>query len=157
LPALDFAKIVLDIPDNVAIGNHYEGMQYNRRQDYWWDENFANETDELNGRSQVILAEAGYRMDSGDPSAMRLVGTLGQVGYNTYDRKNGFAQAECEMTWRLYGANVAEPHFTKVTNGAGRVGLNKPGALRGAYELALRHLLADPKFAAAVAELAGPS
>jgi hypothetical protein len=153
LPALDFDRIILDIPDKVAIGYHYEGIQYSRRQAYWWDENFAHETDELNGKTRTILAEAGYRTSAGDPGAMRLVGTLGRVGYNTYDNKVGFAQAECEMTWQLYGAGADQPHFSTVTNGAGRVGPNEPGALREAYEVALRQLLADPEFAAAVAGL----
>ncbi len=53
------------------------------------------------------------------------------------------------MTWKLYRSGVEKPLFTAVTNGAGRVEANEMGAIRAAYGLALRRLLANPDFVAA--------
>jgi len=151
LPTIGFAGLTLDISQAVAIGYHYKGMQYTKMYDYWWDENFAKRTVELDLESRTLLEEAGYRVSNDDPAGLRLEGILGRLGYNSYERKTSFEQAECEMTWHLYRAGATEPFFTAVTSGAGRVGFKEMGALLKAYELALRRLLTDPEFMSAAA------
>ncbi len=155
LPAINFVNLVVDIPGGRIIGYRYEGIQYTRTYDYQWDRHFADETETLNDRAREILNEGGYRVDGDDSGALRMVATMGQLGFNSYVNKASFDQAECEMTWELFRDGETEPYFTSQTNGAGRVDLNKPGAIAAAFELALRTLLAEPDFVAAVGGATG--
>jgi hypothetical protein len=150
LPVLTFAEIILDVPHQVPIGYVYEGTEYIRRDAIQWSEHFGSESAALKGVCVTILTEAGYRVSNDDPRALRLVGTMGRVSYNSYDVKIPFDQAECRMTWQLFRPGEKTPMFTTVTDGAGRTEGNRMGTFRAAFELALRRLLANPEFVAAV-------
>ncbi|MDX2473541.1 MAG: hypothetical protein QNL91_07490 [Candidatus Krumholzibacteria bacterium] len=152
IPALTFAELILDIPHQVPIGYRYEGLEYIRGDEIRWSEHFGAQTDVLNQDSRTVLTEAGYRVSEDDPRALRLVGTMSRVSFNSYAAKVSFDQAECQMTWQLYRDGAEAPYFTTVTHGAGRVDAKKMGAIRAAFELALRRLLANPDFVAAVSE-----
>ena len=150
LPAIVFANVKLDIPDHVAIGYHHVGAEYTRDSEYRWGPHFKEETDKLNGSGQALLAEAGYRVVAADPAALRLVGTLGRFSYNSYAHKASFEQAECEVIWELHRPGEAKPCFAARTSGAGRIEAGQIGGIMAAFELALRRLLADEQFVAAV-------
>ena len=152
LPALTFAELILDIPHQVPMGYRYEGLEYIRGDEIRWSEHFGAQTDVLNQDSRTVLTEAGYRVSEDDPDALRLVGTMSRVSFNSYTAKISFDQAECQMTWQLYRDGAEAPYFTTVTHGAGRVDANKMGAIRAAFELSLRRLLANPDFVVAVSE-----
>ncbi len=155
VPAVTFSDVVTDMPGGRIIGYHYEGMEYIRAQDYRWGKHFTNQTLALNSLGQDILGEAGYRHQTGEPGALRMVGTMAQFKYNTYARKTSFDQAECEMNWELFKAGQSQPVFSLVTTGSGRVAAGETGALAAAFELALRQLVASPEFAAAVKDACG--
>ncbi len=144
LPQLAFDNIVVDIPDQRAIGYHYTGLEYTRGHDYRWGSSFVHETDELNYASRELLLEAGYRVAQDGDGPLRLVGTMGNVFYNSYERKVSFDQAECVISWALFKDGLPEPIFRTETKGSGRVELGKTGAFKAAYEAALRRLLANP-------------
>jgi len=152
LPVMTFVKIVVDIPADRPIGYHYEGMERTRQHDYRWDQHFEDETDELNRESRAILRQAGYRVSTDDAGALRLVGTMGKFSFNSYAYKTSYDQAECEMKWELFRAGEVKPSFITRTVGAGRVESGKPGAVSSAYKLALRGLLAEEDFVAAVGQ-----
>ncbi len=146
LPTISFGKIFTDVPGGRVIGYYYEGLEYTRGFKYKWDETFENETRELNFQAQDLLADAGYRVNDGSLGDLRLEGTIRKLSYNTYTYKVSFDQAECEVRWELFRAGETDPYFTSMTNGAGRIADSKPGALRAAFELAMRRLLADEEF-----------
>jgi len=150
LPAIDFVNLITDIPGDRIIGYHYEGPQYTRMHDYRWDENYINETKILNDYADGILEEAGYRAGVDDPASLTMVGTIQHLRYNSYDRKISFDQAECTVKWELFAPGETMAIHTQLTEGAARVEPQAAGAIRAAFDLAMRSLLADPKFVAAV-------
>jgi hypothetical protein len=155
-PALNFVELMTDVPGGRILGWHYEGEDYRRAHDYRWDDNFANVTDALNAPSRDILREAGFRVGRGDQDVVRLTGTMKKVTYNSYARKIRFNQGEVEMLWALYRSGEEGAYRTMTTMGAARAEDIQAGALAQAYQVALRNLLADPDFAAAVAAGAAP-
>ncbi len=151
LPSISFDELFTDVPGGRVIGYHYEGLQYTRTHQNTWDENFENQTKEFNILAQEILGDAGYLVKEDDLGELRLLGTVRKLSYNIYTYKGSFDQAECEMKWELFRAGDEKPYFTRLTNGAGRVDNDKPGALRIAFERALHRLMAQEEFVAAVA------
>ncbi len=152
LPPVSFDKVVLDIPIHRPIGYHFEGMEYTRQNEYWWGPGVEDETSILHEQCQDIFQKAGYRVPAtGDPDSIRLVGTMRKFSFNSYAYKSSFQQADLEMRWALFRTGEKKPFFTKDTNGSGRVGMDEPGAIIAAYELALHLLLADEAMVAAVA------
>jgi hypothetical protein len=156
LPPLFFANVKLDIADHVAIGYHHVGAESTRGSEYRWGPHFKDETDKLNGSGQALLAQAGYRVVTDDPAALRLVGTLGRFSYNSYAHKASFEQAECEVAWELYRPDETKPYYVARTAGAGRVEAGQIGGIMAAFELALRRLLADADFVAGVRGASDP-
>jgi hypothetical protein len=150
LPTLSFDKLFTDIPGGRTIGYQYEGLQYTRVHQNKWDENFENETKDLNALAQNILGQAGYNVEGSGLGQLRLEGTIRKLTYNTFTYKASFDQAECELKWELFRAGEDSPYFTRLTNGEGRVEGNKPGAIMAAFELALRRLLTEQEFVDAV-------
>jgi len=151
LPSISFDELFTDVPGGRVIGYHYEGLQYTRTYQNVWDENFENETKEFNFLAQDILGDAGYWVKQDGLGELRLQGTVRKLSYNIYTYKGSFDQAECEMKWELFLAGEEKPFFTRLTDGAGRVDDNKPGALRIAFERALHRLMAQEEFVEAVA------
>jgi hypothetical protein len=149
LPPIAFANLKLDIPDHVALGYHHVGAESTRESEYRWGPSFEDETDKLNGLGQALLNEAGYRV-AVDAPPLRLTGTLGKLRYNSWAHKANFEQAECEVAWELHRAGEDRPYYTTRTTGAGRVAAGEMGAIIAAFDLALRRLLADEDFVAAV-------
>jgi hypothetical protein len=150
LPTLSFTKLIADVPGGRITGYHYEGLEYTRSYAHKWDENFSNQTNDLNFAAQVVLEDAGYRVKAGGLGELLMEGTIRKMSYNSYSYKVSFDQAECEMKWDVFRAGEDEPFFTTLTNGAGRVDSNQSGAIKAAFELALRRLLADEAFVEAV-------
>ena len=150
LPAINFVNLVTDIPGDRIIGYHYEGPQYTRMHDYRWDENYSNETKVLNDYAHNILTEAGYRDGVNDAKALTMVGTIENLTFNSYDRKVSFDQAECTVRWELFLPGESVAYHTQWTEGAARVDPRVAGPIRQAFELALRKLLSDSQFVAAV-------
>lgn len=156
LPVISFEKIVVDLPPQRGVGYHYVGPEYTRQQEYRWDQHFEDETVLLNDRSRNLLSEAGYRVASAGQGKWHLVGSVGPLSYNSYERKTRvFDQAECTVTWQLYRQDADKPDFVSKTKGMGRVADHKPGAIAAAYEVALRNLLGSPDFVATVGGRAG--
>ncbi len=150
LPTISFTKLYADIPGGRITGYHYEGLEYTRGYAHKWDENFINESDDFDYLAQEILGDAGYRAVDRNGGQLRLDATIRKLSYNSYSYKVDFDQAECELDWRLFRAGEKEPYFTFSTNGVGRVDGNKSGAIRRAFELGLRRLIAQEEFVAAV-------
>lgn len=155
LPSVTFINLVSDMPGGRIIGYHYEGMEYVRQHEYAWDQHFVNQTHVLNDRAQDVLGEAGYRTVADESGALQLNGTMARISFNSYARKISFDQAECEMNWTLTRAGENVPLFTMLTLGSGRVDAGQTGAIGMAFELALRRLLVEPDFVAAVKGLSG--
>lgn len=151
LPPVSFAKVVLDIPIHRPIGYHFEGMEYIRQNEYWWGPGVEDETNILHEQCQDIFLKAGYRVAAvGDPGSITLVGTMRKLTFNSYAYKSSFQQADLEMRWAFFQTGEKKPFFTRDTSGSGRVGMDQPGAIIAAYELALHLLLADEATVAAV-------
>jgi len=150
MSAINFDKVLVDIPDHRLIGYHHEGMEYVREYQYWWGPEFSSETDLLNGNGRAILREAGYRMAGEEPGVLRLVGTMRKFNLNTYAYGQHFQQAECEMRWEMYRTGEKRPFWTSSTDGVGRIDGDGQGVIAAAFELALRELMADEEFVAAV-------
>lgn len=150
LPSLTFADVIVDVQGGRVLGYQYQGMEYSRTNEYVWDEGFEDQTTELNSLANAIIREAGYRASDEGPDSMILVGTLGNLSFNTYIYKESFDQAECEVDWVLYRTDEKAPLYKTQTQGAGRVEAYAVGGIRAAFEVALRRLLAQPEFVAAM-------
>ncbi len=150
LPSISFTKLFADIPGGRITGYHYDGLEYTRGYAHKWDENFINESDDFGYLAQEILGDAGYRAQDPSGGQLHLDATIRKLSYNSYSYKVDFDQAECELDWRLYRATEEEPFFTFVTNGEGRVDGGQSGAIRVAFELGLRRLMAAEDFVTAV-------
>jgi hypothetical protein len=151
LPPVNFVAMEADVPGGRILGWHYEGEDYRRAHDYRWDANFANVTGELNAPSRDVLREAGFRVGRGGEDVVRMIGTITRLSYNSYARKLRFNQGEVAVRWSLFRPGEDRPYHTATTAGAARAEDIQAGAIVGACEVALRNLLADPGFAAAVA------
>jgi hypothetical protein len=150
-PPLDFVELKTDVPGGRILGWHYEGEDYRRAHDYRWDQSFENVTETLNPPSRELLREAGFRVARGDADVVRMAGIMKMVSYNSYARKMRFNQGEVTMEWALYRPGEDLPYHTAQTTGAARAEDIQAGAVANAYLVALRNLLAEPEFAAAVA------
>jgi len=150
LPTISFTRIYADIPGGRITGYHYEGMEYTRGYAHKWDDNFNNESSGFNYLAMELLSDAGYRTQAAGHGKLRLEGTIRKLTYNSYAHKIEFDQAECDLRWDLFIAGEEEPFFTTETQGAGRVDSNKSGAIKAAFELGLRRLLASEEFVTAV-------
>ncbi len=150
LPTISFDNLFTDIPGGRIIGYYYEGIDYTRTFANKWDESYENETKDLNYPAQEILGGAGYRVRNTGLGELRLEGTIKKLTNNTYTYKASFDQAECELDWALYRAGEEKPYFTTMTKGVGRVESAKSGAIKAAFELGLRRLIASEEFVAAV-------
>lgn len=152
LPSIEIVELVTDIPGGRVIGWHFEGEDYRRSYDYRWDESFQNHTGLMNLHTVEVMEGAGYELSLSDPDRVRLTAVMRRVSYNSYARKDPFNQGGCEIRWQLFRMGEQEPYATVVTAGEARADDIQAGALVGAYDVALRRLLAGDEFAQALAE-----
>lgn len=150
LPAVAFAEVLLEIPDHLAIGYHYEGLDNSRVTEYRWGKHFREARPALDDDCRAVLDGAGYRLDAADPQAVKLVARMVRVSFDSYAYKSSYKQATCEMMWELYRTGDAKPYFLRTTTGAGRAEGANEGAILAAFHVALHKLLADGEFVAAV-------
>ena len=153
LPSIEIVELVTDIPGGRILGWHYEGEDYRRVYDYRWDESFSNHTELMNLHTVDVMEEAGYELSLSDADRVRLTAVMRKVTYNSYARKIRFNQAECEVRWQLFRMGEEKPYATVVSTGEARADDIQAGAMIGAYDVALRRLLAGDEFAAALKEV----
>lgn len=150
LPAIAFDEVQLEIPDHLAIGYRHEGLDRSRVSEYRWGPDFRHGRPALDDDLRAVLEGTGYRLDTADPRAVRLVARMVKISINSYEYKSYFEQVSCEMTWELWRAGEKRPYFTSTTAGGARVEGNDLGVVVTAFDAALHRLLADPEFVAAV-------
>jgi hypothetical protein len=158
---LTIADVYVSLEPDTRLGFNHEGAGNNRTYDYRWGPNLSAEIDELNDSVIYILSNAGYRTvpwnperaaqsTAGDP-VLELRPIIDQLELNSFADAGGYSQAFCHVVWEAFRPGAKKPFFSAVTSGYNRQTEHSAGIFQTAFERALKNLLADEKFVAAVA------
>lgn len=157
---LTIADVYVSLEPDTRLGYNHEGAGNNRTYDYRWGPNLSAEIDLLNDDVLYILADSGYRTVPWNMEAaadavpgetvLELRPIIDQLELNSFSDSGGYSQAYCRVIWELYRPGETKPLFTSVTSGYSRQAVHSAGIFQITFENALKNILADEKFAAAV-------
>lgn len=157
---LTIPDVYVSLEPDTRLGYNHEGAGNNRTYDYRWGPNLSAEIEELNDDVIYLLADTGYRVvpwtDGGAPQStdgeavIELRPIIDQLELNSYSESGGYSQAFCHVIWELYRTDETNPFFTAHTSGYTRQVEHSAGIFQTAFEGALKNLLANAEFVAAV-------